>query len=247
MKKLSALMMVMASSVSISAQAGQWMLGGGVMSMGSEYQGWKDDGEAKLFPFFAYEGERFSLNPGALSYRVWGEAGQGLSAALLLTGGDDGYHASDADVLSGMAQRKENIEAGLRLQYASSYGLMTSDFRQDIADSHQGFLANLKYEYPVAIGNATLSPSLSVSYLSEEYVDYYYGVSSSEATASRAAYQGAATVKCALGYSLAYPLTANWLLTHSSEYVSLGDDIGDSPLTEKDTRWQSQVSVAYLW
>lgn len=226
------------------AEAGEITLGAGVASFETGYKDFKDDNGG--FIFAEYSGDNFSIGSHGLGYRLLGDEDSPLNIYANLGSVGDGFDQNDSTHFSGMAERDSSIDLGLIVDYQIGNGFISGSFMHDVSGAHEGFVADLNYSHSFELGgHALFIPTIGVSYLSEDYVDYYYGVRSSEATASRAAYKGDATFNTHVGYDLVFPLTENWELVQSSQYSWLGEEIEDSSLVDRDNSWSASLAITY--
>ena len=111
----------------------------------------------------------------------------------------------------------------------------------------KGFKTGLKYTAIVELDQWVFVPFASVDYKSEDFVDYYFGVTQNEVAANRKAYKADGAFSYNLGYKLVMPLTDNLELTQTSAFTRLGSDIADSPLVDSANQWVVGASVAYYF
>lgn len=147
-----------------------------------------------------------------------------------------GYDPSDYSALTGMDKRYTSVEGGIHGIWLShglfiSYGLFT-----DISGRSHGSSAQLSLARPFRLAPRWhLVPSISGEWLSADIVDYYYGVTASEATATRPAYTGSASSNLRLGLMLTYRLSRDWSLFGGAGVTRLGGGISDSPIVSRDS------------
>ena len=144
-----------------------------------------------------------------------------------------GYKTDDDDLLQGMEERKLSLDAGIRMKLKTGSLLTNAAVYTDIANRSDGQSASLKISLPFKLATTwRLSPSLSVDWLSDDLVDYYYGVRASEATGSRPEYHGRATLNSRIGLNLSHRFAKDWLAFAGASYLRLGDGLYDSPIVQ---------------
>jgi outer membrane protein len=94
-------------------------------------------------------------------------------------------------------------------------------------------------------GSVDFVPFANLTYQSEDYVDYYFGVKQREANANRKAYKGDSTVSYGLGYKLVMPINDNWQVSQMTQYTRLGSGISDSSIVDSANQWVVGASVSY--
>lgn len=187
-----------------------------------------------------YRGERFNLTQETLTYRFLNRNKFHIEA--LAKSEARGFEAKNDALLSGMGDRDESLDLGLRAGYQTPYGLISLDATKDISTTHDGHEADLRIgpdfysESPLKIGNSRFGLGLvaGVKWQSDDVVDYYYGVKDNEATADRAMYKGSAAVTPYIGLDGKVNITKKITLTGSAIYMDRPNEITDSPLVDKD-------------
>ena len=94
-------------------------------------------------------------------------------------------------------------------------------------------------------GALTVTPRIAANWHDDKYVDYYYGVKSTEARAGRARYVGESTTNAEVGVRFGYAVTPRHNVFVDVSATALGSSIKDSPLVEKSS--ESSVRFGYLY
>ena len=172
------------SSISLAEDQKSWRasLGAGVaikknMRSGNTYE----DMDKKIFikpiPFVQANYGRFSLGVQGISVLAVGGPMMNISAFIKRDG--DRYHGL------GMTPRKDSVFTGATAKFFN-YGFSLS---RDINGRSKGMIATANYAKFFMISETlTLRGALSLDWLDDKYAEYYYGVRSYEATASRREY-----------------------------------------------------------
>lgn len=242
-------LLTLAATPAAFAAAGpdQTTVGFGVVTFEAPYEGYKDDVAAHLY--VQHKSGNFSVDERGLNYRVLGDDQSDFALHLTLTSTGMGYEAGDADVLAGMADRDTSLDIGISADYQLGMGQLRSTLVQDVIDAHDGYVAGLYYQLPYKVGNGIVfTPAAGVSYASKEYVNYYFGVENSEATAKRSAYSSdSGALNGFIGYRLDLPIKGDWSLIHEAHYAKLGGEISDSSLVDRDSVWTASLAVGYTF
>jgi outer membrane protein len=115
----------------------------------------------------------------------------------------------------------------------------------DIPNRHDGMTSELEFSFPLKYARGFFVPAVKLSYLSEDYTDYYFSISEEESTPTRPAYQvGAATTVWA-GFSMGYELAPRWVLKSSLGVEYLDSSITASPIVDSDRQWSGSIGLAY--
>ncbi len=232
---------------SFVVNAGDFTIGAGGVSFKSPYKGYKDNSDP--FIFVEYEGENFSVGSTGAHYRFIGSDETPLSVYATLSSVGSDFKSKDSKYFAGMDDRDISVDMGVTAVYRlGEAGEFSASLLHDVSGAYKGFFADVSYSHAIDVGGmAIFSPTVGVSFLTKDYVDYYYGVRAKEATATRAAYKGDATVAPYVGYNVMVPVTDNWSLFHSANYTWLGSEIEKSPIVERDNTWSTTLGVAYTF
>ncbi len=90
-----------------------------------------------------------------------------------------------------------------------------------------------------------LIPQVGVEWVDKKYVDYYYGVRASEATAGRAAYVGNGAVNAEISLASIYRFDKHHSMMLNVGVKSLGKEIKDSPIVDRSI--ESRVMLGYKY
>jgi MipA family protein len=232
-------------------ESGLKSIGLGVSLAESPYAG--ADGSTSLLPLVNYEGERFFVRGLTGGVHLYEHEGFGLDA--ILSGRFDGIDADDfgREELaengidrSLLEDRDDGIDLGLRATWNSRLGELQATAKADVSGASKGYELALEYGYPLQIAGATVTPSVAVSYLSDNLADYYYGTLDDEEERGVARYRPGAVVVPSLAIGVSRPFGERWVLNAEASYRSLPGDLRDSPLSEGDSG-QAGVKVGLSW
>lgn len=231
----------LAASFSFQANAQQqpvpqgWSVGVGAVVQQLGYRG--GDTQSGVFPLLAYEGEDMYWRGPEIGYQVSDELT--LIASYRL----NGYENDDSDFLTGMEERKGTVELGFAYNIEVGRGQLGFTGMADVLDNHEGYIIGANYSLPYSLWGGMVAPFAQVSYQSQDFVDYYYGVRNTEATAVRAAYKGDNTVNYGFGVMGMFPLTENQTLIANLSHEFFGSEIEDSPIVEDS----GATSLLLIW
>ncbi|MCU7918963.1 MAG: MipA/OmpV family protein [Candidatus Thiodiazotropha sp. (ex Epidulcina cf. delphinae)] len=225
------------------ALAGEWSVGASILGGRNPIVG--EGAAAALLPVVGYKGERFYANLGnpgisffngitdfgGLGYSVF--KGERYNIDLVGKIRAMGIDPDDNSKLDGLDERKPGFDAGVSARWDSGYGELSGQLLTDVSNRSKGQEAVLSYAYPMTHGNWTLRPELGVSWQSRDLVDYYFGVESDEATATRSVYEGESTVTPFAGIQVEYAYSQQIHLIGGVGIGRLGDGISDSPIVDE--------------
>jgi len=203
--------------------------------------------ELNFNPFLLYENgplQILTYDDIQASYAVWQGPMFDLDiSGTLITGA--GFEVDDSDYFEGMSEPGTLFMFGVQLQrnwQSWEWGLGLS---QDLSGKTNGQEVDLSLAYIEVLGDVELRPELSVTWISEELVDYSYGVSAAEARPDRPAYTPGASIEVEARLLAIKPLRGNFSLLGLLSATWLGKDISDSPLVENDVELSAAVGVIY--
>jgi outer membrane scaffolding protein for murein synthesis (MipA/OmpV family) len=226
-----------------------------------------------------FEGSRTSHNQFAIgfeaSYRTedfgtFSAGRKGLSWAPIETGtlraglaldGDDGREEHNPSGFWHLASRPgaERLKGLGRLSSTPMLGVFAEKQFLGISASakfsratrdNRGSLVQLGLARPIPLGEKlTTTPSLSLTWADDQYMQAHYGVTAGQAAASHCpAFQAKAGIKSVDASLLTtYPLNKNWSLLQLIGLSHLTGDAGHTPITEKRTLLSTAIGISYAF
>jgi outer membrane scaffolding protein for murein synthesis (MipA/OmpV family) len=150
------------------------------------------------------------------------------------------------NLLDGIQTRRASFEMGI--EYVRQY--TDADIRvrllNDVLSRHDGFLFTADYNRPIFTNYALIMPSVGVIYLSENAVDYYYGVSANEATSFRTAYSPEGAWGASARLYIERPINKSFTAFAFANYVYFDEDITESPIVTIEQAAYN-IAVGVLW
>ena len=214
-------------------RAAPLQMGAGAMIMAGSnpYRG--GDTVVLVLPMLTYVGERFFVVSPRVGFNLtrqpWGNVN--VIADYRFKG-----KAFEAEgFLAGMDDRKDAVMAGLdaNLRTLGACRLEVSAMT-DVLDRHNGQEVQLALNRNFRLDKWSLIPGAGLVWRSGDYNDYYYGVSLSEATDARPAYEPGDSLEWFVRLLLRYHLSANWSLAGAARMEGLSDELRDSPIIDSD-------------
>ncbi|RZM81019.1 MipA/OmpV family protein [Pseudoalteromonas rubra] len=221
----------------------QWGVGAAVVSQDQGYTGVGN--ETILVPALAIQYGNFSLLGPRANYKVWQQDNIELSLVGQLR--LDGYEEADGDIFLGMEDRDMSFDFGFEAELDTKVGEFGFSFMHDMTSTHEGYEASVSYGIPFTAGDGRIVPYVSASYLSEDLVDYYYGVLPNEQRAGRMAYVGEASMNFEVGVSSDWFFGKNHMFKVDLSYTAYGSEIKDSPLIEQSGGAQLLLGYVYVF
>ncbi len=157
----------------------------------------------------------------------------------------NGYKSSDSAALSGMEDRDWSLDGGLKMSWNNEWFLLNITGVTDLLSRHNGH--ELKAVVSKELFKGGLTPKLGIKWLSDNVVEYYYGVSGTEHRAERPAYEGGSSINVIAGFTLALPLGEDWAAITDFEYRYLGSEIEDSPIVDTHDDFTAIFGIVYRY
>ncbi|MFB2655330.1 outer membrane protein OmpV [Shewanella xiamenensis] len=220
----------------------QFFAGVGVATGSKFYKG--QDHQTGAYLNGGYHGEDFNADLSGINYRFLGTNDSAINFSVFAVA-NPGFDADDADILTGMKDRKFSGDLGLNADIHLGVGTLSTKFQHDVTNVYNGFQADITYYHPINLGFGDLVPYAGVHYFSKDFANYYTGVNSSEATVLRPDYQAEGTFAYKLGYTLVMPVTQHLDITQATGYSYLGTNMADSPLIDSRNQWAATLGVSY--
>ena len=224
---------------------GELTIGVGVRAEQEIYRGM--DSEIQPVPFLRYENGPFEL-----------QAYDGIGASLNVLQTDhfavsvfgsldlkEGYDPDDSDFLEGMDELDTLYGAGVAFE--AGYGGWEAElsFHQDLSGEHDGQEVELGLGYRWWMLGFEWRPKVSVTWMSEDMVDYFYGVSAREARADRPVYSPGSAFEVGAQLLIERPFWERFTWVGMVEIATFDSEITDSPLVDEDYEFEAVVGVTY--
>lgn len=159
--------------------------------------------------------------------------------------GFDEENQQRGDLLTGLDPRTASLDAGLDLSYSNKYGQFGVRGVHDFIGVHSGYGLSLAYGYPIYLDKMAILPSVNVTYIAQETVDYYYGIDEFEQRPDRPLYSPGSGLVTRFNFYLEYELTerTSWI---TFGHLSLANDaINDSPIVTNSSSYG--VGMGIIW
>ena len=141
-----------------------------------------------------------------------------------------------------MNTRRNSLDGSINALWKTDIVNTSVHYYHDLGKASKGDSATLKFSHAFVLNpRLRLTPFVGAEWISAAVVDYYYGVTASEATPSRPAYTGESSISYSAGLNTTYLLNRSWLLIGGVHYSTLGSSIVESPLVTN-----SKSVVVYL-
>lgn len=224
----------------------RWSLGAGIGLTDSPYAG--EGTKVTPLPLLRYEGDRFFFRGLTGGAHLFSNSAFSLDAIASLR--MDGIDAKDFGrqelarngINRNLLKNRDNgLDLGLVASWRSSVGEFELTAKADASGASEGYELEAKYGYEFEIGRGSLTPGISVSYLSKDMANYYYGTLKEEVARGVVNYKpGAATIP-KLGVTYMHPIGQDWRFMSALQYKFLPSKISDSPLLESKPKGETSI------
>lgn len=148
--------------------------------------------------------------------------------------------------LSQLDERKSSALAHISYMYLSPYGGLRAKATTDLLDKHGGQTLSLAHVSRFTKDTWTIYPTFGATWRSEDYNNYYYGVSNAESLRSGvAAYQAKSSWSPFVSATVNYQATPSISLFVNQNIEWLSDTQKDSPMTSDDIESRTRVGFNY--
>ena len=242
--KLLALGIIVATSVSTAYAENQWSVGAGVGVINSPYKQY--DRDIYPVPVITYEGDNFWFRGLGGGYYLWNDQTDKLSIMAYYDPTHFKPGDSDSYQLRQLDKRKSTMMAGISWVHNTEYGFLRTALAGDTLDNSNGYIWDLAWLYRYTNGGLTLTPGIGLEYNSDNYNDYYYGVSHKESRRSGLnSYDADDGWSPYLELTASYKFAADWNVYATGRYHRLSDEVKDSPMVDKSWTGLMSMGVTY--
>ncbi|GLI56203.1 membrane protein [Propionigenium maris DSM 9537] len=239
-------------SAGVYAQDFNATLGLGAAAVTSPYQGVGTVGTP--LPFINLTYGDFYLKTGdvnysllSIGYNFWKDDTWTLSAYVNPLGGFDVDRSEMDDGYNNLDRREYQFEGGLKAVAKTGWHDMRVQFHGTYGEEG-GHLGTAVFRPFEVNDKLTLTPRVSLTYFESDYVDYYFGVSQSEANRNSKIdkkYSPDGAYSAAFDLGASYALRDHITLTGFAGVEKLSSEIDDSPIVEEDVLYRVGVGFAY--
>ena len=200
-------------------------------------------------PVIFYDDGIFYVRWSQVGLYFLGNKGEDFSWGLSLTAQPRvyGYKAEDSKYLKGMDDRDNTFEGGL--SFAAKYhdAYIETMLLTDMFARYESWIFKTEIGDKYTLGNLSFYPSLIFIYESADFVNYYYGVKKSEATATRSEFIPGEGWQVGAQTYIKYPFTNELSGLVNLRVDKIPSSATNSPLLETDIIYSGLVSLIYTF
>ena len=155
---------------------------------------------------------------------------------------------ADSPAWTGLSARKGQLEAGLGAVILSPVGLWTARFSSDVSGRSRGTEVLVNWAAPFVGERWLVMPGIGAVWRGQRLANYYFGgVSEAEAAPGRPAYDVGNAWSLVPSLVVSYRIDPRWLVGAVLSYEHFSSTIVDSPLIQKQGRFDALVGLGYVW
>ena len=173
------------------------------------------------------------------------QSGQ-LTGNAYLQANFEGLDSTDSPYLEGMTNRSMSADAGAELVYRARPVGFRFNVLSDVLGRNSGQEVSLQALTGAPLGRGSfLLAGIGPRWVSATRVDYYYGVSSSEARPDRPEYRGTSSWNWDLSIGANVRVTGKWSLFALFSREAFGSAIENSPVVSGPAAYSMITSLTY--
>jgi outer membrane protein len=226
----------------------RWGLGIGAIASDSPYAG--EGTRVHPIPLISYQGEHFFFQGITAGWRfIGGDAFELAAIAKLRLDGFDiddlskqQLAANGLDYLR-LEDRDDSLDAGVSAKWSGMAGELEIEALTDVTDTSGGQEFSMQYGYPIHWGQTMVTPTVGVTWLSEDMANYYYGTLDKEVARGVIDYKPDAVTIPHVGVNFMRMLGNNWSMIAFLKYSILPDELKDSPFLEPDSDGVASILI----
>lgn len=179
-----------------------------------------------------------------LGYSPW--SSDNTNVDLLFSEGLGAYDPG-IGAFESVGNRNANLFAGVRTTHHFENTLVQFELHSDVSSKHNGQMAALQGGVFLQARNWSLHGLAGARYLTDNMLDYYFGISEQESTVDIPSYQASGGTLGTLEFGATLPLTDKWLFKTTVQGFYLPDSVSDSPLADNRVGVIASTSVSYVF
>jgi outer membrane protein len=158
-----------------------------------------------------------------------------------------GLDPDDSPALAGMTKRDPTVEGGLVFDWKPGKFKISTFALTDLLGRSDGQQAGIDVSRTWTFGRYRwgLTPSIGAVWQSDDYVDYYYGVSPEEARPGRPPFDGQSAVNFESSLLGFYRISQRVTLVALVQIQRLDNEIADSPIVDDKRSYFGLIGATY--
>jgi len=218
------------------------------LGVGSYYQTQPYKGVDNLLlptPVIFYDNSLFYVRWTRFGVYFLGDKNDDLSWGFSLTA-QPRFYGYDSGDIQGMNERKDSWEGGIAFSMQQDKSYLEVTLLTDLLRNHDSWLGKVEIGHDLKFGNFSFYPSIFASYLSDNFVNYYYGVTQQEANSrGENAYFATSGWQYGAQTYVKYPITDKLSTLLNIKADVLPSSATNSSIVKDKTIYSGLVSLIY--
>ena len=158
------------------------------------------------------------------------------------------FKASNSTALTGLDERETTWEGGLAFSATYDKAYIEIMALYDLLGRYDSWMIKTEIGYDIKLSSFSFYPSVIIGYQSDEFVNYYYGISAQEATISAYnEYSAKAGFQFGIQTYIKYPFTDELSALVNIRADKIPDNAAKSPIISTDYIYSGLVSLIYTF
>jgi len=159
-----------------------------------------------------------------------------------------GFKPSDSNAVKNLDERETSFEGGIAFSASMQEKYIEIMALTDLLREHNAWLLKAEIGDKYRVKNFSFYPSITLSYQSDAFMNYYYGVSQKEALHSKYNfYKAEAGFQFGVQTYIKYPLTNKLSTLINLRADLLPKSAKDTPIVEQNSIYSGLVSLIYTF
>ncbi|WP_062570565.1 MULTISPECIES: MipA/OmpV family protein [Pseudoalteromonas] len=157
------------------------------------------------------------------------------------------YEEDVIEELAGIKSRNYDFDVGLRLSRRFDNSQISFEYLHDISGAHNGWVMNSFFSQIIPWRNWEFRSGIGLSAYSEDFTNYYFGITPSEANSNRPVYTPSTSYSLIFEFHAEYPINQNWVFLTGWLSTWFSDDIHHSPIVSQEYQHKAKVGLRYVF
>lgn len=144
-----------------------------------------------------------------------------------------------------LSKRYRTVNLGFEIIFPLPWFATSIHLQHDTLNKYGSFIGSLeiKRRFPVT-EHLNIGSSVSFNYLTDNYVNYYFGVNQHEVNPQRNFYRGQSGYSISPSLSFMYSIDKSYQFSLINRYTQFSSEISRSPLVQRDDQWSFFLGVS---
>ncbi|NVK55931.1 MAG: MipA/OmpV family protein [Alteromonadaceae bacterium] len=144
-----------------------------------------------------------------------------------------------------ISKRKWSADIGARVSWHQVKGAWSFTLARDLLGVHHGYYATLRYQHLWKWDEWHVSANASLTYKSQQLIDYYYGIDAEDTFDSNLWYSANHSLQPSAGLLFIKFINKQWRWIGRIQLTALDGSMTDSPIVAKDYIASTFIGIGY--